>query len=111
MKKLKLVVNNKFHKSFFDKNELQTILNIYAKMVSMGEWKDYGLSLSKNNISFNVYKRFTDNPIFQITKNFSTKNKDNIYNISDTGTNNTFRSRNLNKLIEKMNWNKLKLVK
>ena len=49
MKHLKLVVNNKSIKRdiFFNKNELKLILNLYAKMVSGGEWKDYGLSISK----------------------------------------------------------------
>ena len=45
MKNLKLVVNNNFKKNkkeiFFIKKELQTILNLYAKMVSNGTWKDY----------------------------------------------------------------------
>ena len=40
---------------FFNKTELQLILNLYAKMVSSGEWKDYGLSISKREVSFNVY--------------------------------------------------------
>ena len=49
MKHLKLVVNNgnKKRDIFFNKSELQLILNLYAEMVSGGEWKDYGLSISK----------------------------------------------------------------
>ena len=59
MKHLKLVINNENIKKdiFFNKSELQTILNLYAKMVSNGEWKDYGLNISKYEISFNVYKK------------------------------------------------------
>ena len=55
MKYLKLVVNNdkKEKNIFFNKTELRLILNLYAKMVSGGEWKDYGLSISKKEISFN----------------------------------------------------------
>ena len=43
MKHLKLVVNNRNIKKdiFFNKKELKLILNLYAKMVSSGEWKDY----------------------------------------------------------------------
>ena len=43
MKNIKLVVNNDFKKEkdkFFIKKELQCILNLYAKMVSNGSWKD-----------------------------------------------------------------------
>ena len=43
---LKLVVNNPYkqieERQFFEKNELKTILDLYAKMVSEGSWKDYG---------------------------------------------------------------------
>ena len=46
-KNLKLVVDNTFRekdkKYFFEKNELKIILNLYAKMVSNGTWKDYSL--------------------------------------------------------------------
>ena len=47
MKHLKLVVNNgnKKRDIFFNTKELQLILNLYAEMVSGGEWKDYGLSI------------------------------------------------------------------
>ena len=48
MKHLRLIVNNENKKSdvFFNKTELQLILNLYAIMVSSGEWKDYGLGIS-----------------------------------------------------------------
>ena len=46
---LKLVINNSYNqieeKQFFEKSELKVILDLYAKMVSEGSWKDYGLSL------------------------------------------------------------------
>ena len=49
---LKLVVNNPHNKieekHFFEKDELKIILDLYAKMVSEGSWKDYGLSISVN---------------------------------------------------------------
>ena len=41
-------------------------------MVSSGEWKDYGLSISKKYVSFNIYHRTSDVPIYKITKNLST---------------------------------------
>ena len=44
MKNLKLVVNNISKNTdkeiFFIKKELQTILNLYGRMVSNGAWKD-----------------------------------------------------------------------
>ena len=68
MKHLNLVINNVHEKKdiFFNKTELQLILNLYAKMVSSGEWKDYGLSISKREVSFNVYHRTSEIPIYKI---------------------------------------------
>ena len=53
MKHLKLVIDNQNKKFdiFFNKKELKLILNLYAKMVSAGDWKDYGLSISKKCLS------------------------------------------------------------
>ena len=47
MKNIKLIINNDIKKErekFFIKKELTTILNLYAKMVSNGSWKDYSFS-------------------------------------------------------------------
>ena len=51
MSNLKLVINNKFgkKKKFFVKKELQSILNLYAKKVSAGDWKDYGLTINRRS--------------------------------------------------------------
>ena len=58
---LKLVVNNTNHKQveekyFFEKEELKIILDLYAKMVSEGSWRDYGLSISSKQVGFSVFK-------------------------------------------------------
>ena len=53
-KNLKLVIDNTFgekdKKYFFEKKELKIILNLYAKMVSEGSWKDYGLAISSKQV-------------------------------------------------------------
>ena len=68
--KLQLIKNNNLNKeNFFNKKELQEILNIYGSMVSSGEWKDYGIYVSKNIVSFEIYRKATENPLFEIIKN------------------------------------------
>ena len=53
---LKLVINNSIkkyeEKFFFEKSELKIILDLYAKMVSNGSWKDYGLNISNSQINY-----------------------------------------------------------
>ena len=112
MKHLKLVVNNRNIKRdiFFNKKELKLILNLYAEMVSGGEWKDYGLSISKKEISFNVYYRTSEFPAYKITKNLKPKNENEKYLIKNAQNKTIGNSENLQNLIKKIMWKKFKLV-
>ena len=114
MKNIKLIINNDSRKEkekFFVKKELQCILNLYAKMVSNGNWKDYSFSSGYKEISFDIYQRASDQPILRILKNL----KPNYYNekflIKDKNGNVIKKSENLNQLINKTSWNNLRLVK
>ena len=112
MKHLKLVVNNKDIKRdiFFNKNELKLILNLYAEMVSSGEWKDYGLNILKKEVSFNVYHRASEFPVYKITKNLKPKNKSEKYLIKNAQNKIINNSESLENLIKKIIWKKFKLV-
>ena len=112
MKHLKLIINNEIKKSeiFFNKKELKIILNLYAQMVSRGEWKDYGLNISKREVSFNVYHRASDSPAYKITKNLRPKNRGDKYLIVDVQKKTVNRSEDLQNLISKIIWKKFKLV-
>ena len=112
MKHLKLVINNRNKKSdvFFNKIELQLILNLYAEMVSNGEWKDYGLTITKREVSFNVYYRTSEFPVYRITKNLKPKKENEKYLIKDAQNKIINNSENLQNLIKKIIWKKFKLV-
>ena len=108
---LRLVVDN-FKKKieekhFFEKDELQVILNLYAKMVSEGSWKDYGLSISSKQVSFSVFKNTTENAIYRICKNFKPKNKNLKYLITDTNGKILKNSSKLQELLKNTKWKKL----
>ena len=111
-KNLKLVINNenKNKDIFFNKTELQLILNLYGKMVSNGEWKDYGLSISKKEVSFNVYQRTSEFPVYKISKNLKPKNINEKYEIKNSQNKVINNSDNLQSLIKKIVWKKFKLV-
>ena len=108
---LKLVVNNDFKEEnqryFFKKEELKIILNLYAKMVSNGSWKDYGLSISSKQVSFSVFKNATENAIYKICKNFKPSNKNLKYLITDTNGKILKNSFDLNSLLSKSKWKNL----
>ena len=112
MKHLKLVINNENKKRdiFFNKKELKLILNLYAEMVSSGEWKDYGLSILKKEVSFNIYRRTSEFPAYKITKNLKPKNANEKYLIKDAQNKIINSSESLQNLIKKIIWKKFKLV-
>ena len=108
---LKLVVNNiikdKKKEFFFEKKELKIILDLYAKMVSEGSWKDYGLSISSKQVSFSVFKNTAENAMYKICKNFNPSNKNLKYMITDTNGKIIKNSYDLKDLINNINWKKL----
>ena len=115
MKNLRLVVNNNLAKRekeiFFVKKELQTILHLYAKMVSNGTWKDYSLSSGKKEISFDIYHRASDKPVLRILKNLKPNYLNEKYLIKDKNGKIIEKSENLNRLITKTSWSNLKVIK
>ena len=108
---LKLVVNNVYldqnQKFFFEKKELKIILDLYAKMVSEGSWKDYGLNISSKQVGFCVFKNATENAKYKICKNFKPINKNLKYLITDSKGKILKNSNELKTLLKNINWKKL----
>ena len=111
-KNLKLVINNSRNqieeRQFFEKNELKIILDLYAKKVSEGSWKDYGLNISSQQVSFSVFKNAAENALYKICKNFRPNNKNLKYLITDTNGKILKNSFDLEILLKNTNWKKLK---
>ena len=108
---LKLVINNVEKKLedkyFFEKHELKTILDLYAKMVSKGSWKDYGLSISSRQVGFSVFKNAAESAKYKICKNFKPSSRNLKYLITDSRGKILKNSHNLRFLIKNTNWKKL----
>ena len=108
---LKLVVNNPNkqieERQFFERDELKVILDLYAKMVSEGSWKDYGLNISNKQVGFCVFKNATENANYKICKNFKPINKNLKYLITDAKGKILNNSSNLKNLLNNINWKKL----
>ena len=108
---LKLVINNIYSEKnsqyFFEKDELKIILDLYAKMVSEGSWKDYGLNISSKQVGFSVFKNSTENATYKICKNFKPRNKNLKYLITDTSGKILRNSYELKTLLKNTNWKKL----
>ena len=52
----------------FTKDELQTVLNLYGRMVAAGEWRDYAMDFLKEKAVFSIFRRASEVPIYRIEK-------------------------------------------
>jgi len=52
----------------FTRAELDVILNLYGRMVALGEWRDYALADGLEVATFAVFRRSAEMPIYRIEK-------------------------------------------
>jgi Protein of unknown function (DUF2794) len=53
---------------FFERRELEAILRLYGRGVALGVWRDYGLVDQKDAISFLIFRRSHEAPVYRIEK-------------------------------------------
>ncbi len=60
--------NQKGPTVFFDRRELDQILQLYSRKVMTGEWLDYALGWTEHGAEFAIYGRQSNVPLFRILK-------------------------------------------
>ena len=65
----------------FDRSELSVILGLYGRMVSSGEWRDYGMSFLKDVAVFSIFRRTAEHPIYRIEKRPRLRNRQGMYSV------------------------------
>ena len=65
----------------FDRKELGVILGLYGRMVSAGEWRDYGMSFLKDVAVFSVFRRSAEQPLYRIEKRPRLRDKQGMYSV------------------------------
>ena len=63
----------------FHRSELSIILGVYGRMVSAGEWRDYGMSFLKDVAIFSIFRRSAEHPIYRIEKRPKLRNRQGMY--------------------------------
>jgi len=53
---------------FFDRRELNQILNLYGRMVALGEWRDYAMDGYADCAVFSICRRASEAPLYRIEK-------------------------------------------
>ena len=71
---------------FFNRRELDAILNIYGRMVAVGEWRDYAIDGLKEAAVFSVFRRASEMPLYRIEKHPKLSRRQGAYSVvSATG--------------------------
>lgn len=65
----------------FHRTELSVILGLYGRMVSAGEWRDYGMSFLSDVAVFSIFRRSAEQPIYRIEKRPKLKSKQGQYSV------------------------------
>lgn len=65
----------------FDRRELQSILSLYGRMVSAGEWRDYGISCLRDVAVFSVFRRTAEHPLYRIEKRPRLRARQGMYSV------------------------------
>ena len=96
---------------FFNKKELGLILNIYGKMVSSGDWRDYGISMLKDVSIFSIYKNHSECPVYMIKKTPNLARKQGMYSITAMDGRILKRGHDLCNVLKVFEPKKLRIVK
>jgi hypothetical protein len=52
----------------FNRAELRTILDLYARKVADGDWRDYAIDFTRDKAVFSVFRRTSEVPLYRIEK-------------------------------------------
>lgn len=63
----------------FDRTELRILFNLYGRMVSQGEWRDYALDFRRDKAVFSIYRRSSEMPLYQVEKDPKLARKQGAY--------------------------------
>ena len=69
----------------FHRKELDQLLNLYGKMVATGEWRDYAIDHLSDRAVFSVFRRTSEVPLFQITKDPKLARRQGAWSVISAG--------------------------
>lgn len=70
---------NKNRSTFFDRQELGQLLNLYSRRVASGEWRDYAIDQGAGSATFSIFRHTMDSPLFSIAKRIAARGRGKEY--------------------------------
>jgi hypothetical protein len=65
----------------FDRQELRQIMDLYGRMVALGEWRDYAIDFLKDKAVFSVFRRSSEMPLYRIIKDPALARRQGEYSV------------------------------
>jgi hypothetical protein len=65
----------------FDRHELRQIMNLYGRMVSHGEWRDYAIDFLRDRAVFSIFRRSSEMPLYRIVKDPALAQRQGAYSV------------------------------
>lgn len=65
----------------FDRLELIRILDLYGRMVTAGQWRDYAMDFGSDAASFSAFRRAAERPQFRIEKRPALRQKQGMWTL------------------------------
>jgi Protein of unknown function (DUF2794) len=53
---------------FFERRELDSLMQLYGRMVAAGEWRDYAIDGLADRAVFSVFRRNSEAPLYRVEK-------------------------------------------
>ena len=94
----------------FDRREFDQILQVYGRMVALGEWRDYALSFGREVAVFAVYRRATEMPLYRIEKRPKLRNRQGAYAVLNAAGLVLKRGRDLAQVLKVLDAKRLSVV-
>jgi hypothetical protein len=96
--------------TYFDRTELNAILNVYGRMVAEGEWRDYAMSMDRDAAVFSAFRRASERPEMQIVKRPALRLRQGMYALIGEGGAVLKRGHELSSILAPIERRLLKLV-
>lgn len=65
----------------FERMELQRILDLYARMLTAGQWRDYAMDFDRDAASFSAFRRTAERPQARIEKRPALRGKQGMWTL------------------------------
>ena len=95
---------------FFDRRELERILRVYGRMVAAGEWRDYGIDMLAGAVSFSIFRRTAEAPLYRIEKRPALARRQGAWAIVGEGGHTLRRGHDLDQVLRFFDKGRFKVV-